>query len=70
MIKRNTKKVKIMKKQKKLDLEVVHIGKPSIEALPEAEQKVFYKTLLNRIKQLAAEDDKKNSVINNEKCSD
>lgn len=48
-----------MKKQKKLDLEVVAIGKPSIEALSESEQKVFYETLLKRIQELAAEDDKK-----------
>lgn len=54
-----------MKKQKKLDLEVVTVGKPSIEALSESEQKVFYETLLTRIKELAAEDDKKKAEANN-----
>lgn len=48
-----------MKKQKKLDIEVRAIGKPSISALPEAEQKVFYETLLKRIQELAAEDEKR-----------
>lgn len=47
-----------MKKQKK-GIEVRAIGKPSIEALSEAEQEVFYTTLLNRIIELKAEDDKK-----------
>lgn len=56
-----------MKKQKELDLEVVAIGKPSIEALSESEQKVFFETLLKRIQELAAEDDKKKVETNNEK---
>ena len=59
-----------MKQQKKVDLEVRAIGKPSIEALPEAEQKVFYKTLLKRIQELAAEEDKKKAEANNEESID
>lgn len=55
-----------MKKQKKLDLEVETIGEPSIEALPQAEQTAFFETLLNRIKELKAEDDKRNADANNE----
>ncbi len=54
-----------MKRQKKLDLEVRAIGKPSIEALSESEQKVFYETLLKRIQELAAEDDKKKAEFDN-----
>lgn len=54
-----------MKKQKKLDLKVEVIGEPSIEALSESEQKVFYETLLKRIQELAAEDDKRKSEGNN-----
>ena len=38
-------------RQKKI--EVRHIGKPSIEALTESEQAVFYTTLLKRIIELA-----------------
>lgn len=53
-----------MKKQKKLDIEVRAIGKPSISALSEAEQKVFYETLLKRIQELVAEDDKKQGTNN------
>ena len=37
-----------MKKQNKV-IEIRAIGKPSIEALSEAEQEMFYTTLLNRI---------------------
>lgn len=48
-----------MKKQKKLGLKVETIGEPSVEALPEAEQNTFFETLLDRIKELKAEDDKK-----------
>lgn len=55
-----------MKKQKKLDLEVRAIGEPSIEALSESEQKVFYETLLKRIKELAAEEDKKKAEVTKE----
>lgn len=53
-----------MKKQKKLDLKVEVIGEPSVEALPESEQKIFFETLLNRIKELKAEDDKKHDANN------
>lgn len=35
------------------------IGEPSIETLTEAEQQVFYSTLLKRITELKAEDDKR-----------
>lgn len=48
-----------MKKQKELNLEVRAIGKTSIKALPAAEQRVFYETILKRIQDLAAEEDKK-----------
>ena len=54
-----------MKKQKKLDIEVRAIGKPSISALSEAEQKGFYETLLKRIQELAAEDNKTRNEENN-----
>lgn len=54
-----------MKKQKELDLEVRAIGSPSISALPEAEQKVFYETLLRRIQELAAEDEKRKTEEQN-----
>lgn len=54
-----------MKKQKNLDLKVETIGKPSISALPEAEQKVFYETLLRRIQELAAEDEKRKTEEHN-----
>lgn len=54
-----------MKKQKKLDLEVETVGKPSIEALPEAEQRVFYETLLKRIQELATKDEKRKNEIDN-----
>lgn len=54
----NLKKViGIMKRQKK-EIEVRSIGKPSIEALSESEQQIFYSTLLKRITGLKAEDDK------------
>ena len=41
-----------MHKPKTQEIEVRHIGKPSIEALTESEQKVFYTTLLKRIIEL------------------
>lgn len=53
-----------MKRQKK-EIEVRSIGKPSIEALSESEQQVFYSTLLKRITELKAEDDKKKTSENN-----
>lgn len=53
-----------MKKQKKLDLKVETIGEPNVAALPEAEQHTFFETLLNRIKELKAEDDKKQEAEN------
>lgn len=51
-----------MKKQKKLDLKIETIGEPSIETLPEAEQHTLFETLLDRIKELKAEDDKKKGL--------
>ena len=39
--------------KQKQKIEVRHIGKPSIEALTESEQAVFYTTLLKRIIELA-----------------
>lgn len=59
-----------MKKQKELNLEVRAIGKPSIKALPAAEQRVFYETILKRIQDLAAEEDKKKAEANNEESTD
>ena len=53
-----------MKRQKK-EIEVRSIGKPSIEALSESEQQIFYSTLLKRITELKAEDDKKKTSENN-----
>lgn len=54
-----------MKKQK-TELKVETIGEPSVEALPEAEQNTFFETLLDRIKELKAEDDKKNAEAENQ----
>lgn len=51
------------KKQKK-EIEVRLIGEPSIETLTEAEQQVFYSTLLKRITELKAEDDKRKAEEN------
>lgn len=48
-----------MKKQKKLDLEVETIGEPYIRTLPEFERQEFLETLLERIKTVKDEDDKK-----------
>ncbi len=42
-----------MQENKTKDIEVRAIGKPSIEALSESEQTVFYTTLLKRIIELA-----------------
>ena len=36
----------------KTELEVETIGEPSVQALPEAEQRSFFETLLARIKEL------------------
>lgn len=52
-----------MKKQK-TELKVETIGEPSVEALPEAEQRTFFETLLNQIKELKAEDNKKQETDN------
>lgn len=54
-----------MKKQENLDLKVETIGKPSISALPKAEQEGFYETLLRRIQELAAEDEKRKTEEHN-----
>ncbi len=42
-----------MQENKTKNIEVRAIGKPSIEALMESEQQVFYTTLLKRIIKLA-----------------
>ena len=42
-----------MQKNKTKNIEVKAIGKPSITALSESEQQVFYTTLLKRIIELA-----------------
>lgn len=56
-----------MKKQKELDLEVETIGEPNVAALPEAEQHTFFETLLNRITELKAENDKKQEAADDSK---
>lgn len=40
----------------KTELEVETIGEPSVQALPEAEQRSFLETLLARIKELKDQD--------------
>jgi len=54
-----------MKKQKSTELEVVTIGEPSVESLSEGEQHAFFETLLNRIKTLKAEEEKKSNESDN-----
>ena len=44
----------------KIQLKVVSVGSPSIEALSEAEQKVFFETLLNRMFELKQKQDELN----------
>ncbi len=41
-----------MRKKKPLNLEVIMVGKPSIEALSKDEQRVFLETILDYIRQL------------------
>ena len=36
----------------KTELEIETIGEPNVQALPEAEQRTFFETLLARIKEL------------------
>ncbi len=42
------------------ELKVVSVGEPSVEALSQAEQKVFYETLLNRMLELKQKKDELN----------
>ena len=54
-------------KQKKgsktqLELKLIFEGEPSVEALSQAEQKVFYETLLNRILELKQKKDELNNT--------
>lgn len=42
----------------KADIKVNSIGKPDLAALPETEKQIFFETLLARIKELCAEEDK------------
>ena len=44
----------------KPELKVVSVGSPSVEALSEAEQKVFFETLLNRMLELKQKKDELN----------
>lgn len=37
----------------KTELEIETIGEPNVQALPEAEQRTFFETLLARIKELS-----------------
>ena len=42
------------------ELKVISVGSPSVEALSEAEQKVFFQTLLNRMLELKQKKDELN----------
>lgn len=42
----------------KAGIKVNSIGKPDLTALPETEKQIFFETLLVRIKELCAEEDK------------
>lgn len=42
----------------KTELEIETIGEPNVQALPEAERRTFFETLLARIKDLQEQDDK------------
>ena len=50
------------------ELKVVSVGYPSVEALSEAEQKVFFETLLNRMLELKQKKDELNNA--NEKAEE
>ena len=51
------KKNKEVPRVLKTELEVETIGEPSVQALPEAEQRSFFETLLARIKELKENQD-------------
>lgn len=46
----------------KTELKVVSVGSPSVETLSEAEQKVFFETLLNRMLELKQKKDELNNT--------
>lgn len=43
----------------KADIKVNSIGEPDLTALPETEKRIFFETLLARIKELCVEEDKR-----------
>lgn len=43
---------------RKTEFEIELIGEPNVQALPEAEQRTFFETLLARIKELTANSEK------------
>lgn len=44
----------------KTELEIETIGEPNVAALPEAEQRTFFETLLARIKELSGQQQNNN----------
>jgi len=44
----------------KTELKIEIIGEPNVAALPEAEQRTFFETLLTRIKELSEQQDNNN----------
>ena len=48
------------RKKAKPELKVVSVGEPSVAALSEVEQKVFFETLLNRMFELKQKQDELN----------
>ena len=44
----------------KTELEIETIGEPNVAALPEAEQRTFFETLLARIKELSEQQENNN----------
>lgn len=54
-LKRKSKRgIKVLKTEFEIEL----IGEPNVQALPEAEQRTFFETLLARIKELTANSEK------------
>lgn len=54
-----------MAKKKDINLKVVTIGEPNIDALSDAERRVFLKSLLDIIIEKKQEDDRKKEENNN-----
>ena len=54
-----------MAKKKDINLKVVTIGEPNIDAMSEAERRVFLKALLDIIIEKKREDDRKETENNN-----